>query len=232
MIDIGTLELADIAIGGTPIEKAYIDSTLVWEKSAPVPKYDAQVEWLSSTGGQYIQLPLTVPKATFFQVEFDCIPVYLSVSYNNRYGIFGGSPYQQCECSFYSGSASAITYGSYLGTKNASGAVGVTPDVKNHVIFSTTQIHTYTEDGDITNRSVARPLTANITAFRVFGAYRYANYRYPIKYCNFKITVGDNLVYDLIAVRKDGVGYMYDKISGNLLGNSGSGSFTYGDDII
>ena len=222
--------IAEMSVGNISIGSAYVGNQLVWEKSSPALPYDAQVEWLSSTGGQYIQLPLTVPKATFFQVEFDCIPVYLSVSYNNRYGIFGGSPYQQCECSFYSGSASAITYGSYLGTKNASGAVGVTPDVKNHVIFSTTQIHTYTEDGDITNRSVARPLTANITAFRVFGAYRYANYRYPIKYCNFKITVGDTLVYDLIPVRKDGVGYMYDRVSQTLFGNDGTGSFTCGAD--
>lgn len=37
MIDIGTLELADIAVGSTPIEKAYLGSTLVWEKSSPGP---------------------------------------------------------------------------------------------------------------------------------------------------------------------------------------------------
>ena len=39
-------------------------------------------------------------------------------------------------------------------------------------------------------------------------------------------------VMDLIPVRKDGVGYMYDKVSGQLFGNaSGSGAFTYGNDI-
>ena len=38
-------------------------------------------------------------------------------------------------------------------------------------------------------------------------------------------------VIDLIAVRKNGIGYMYDKVSGNLFGNANSsGSFTYGPD--
>jgi hypothetical protein len=37
-------------------------------------------------------------------------------------------------------------------------------------------------------------------------------------------------IQDLIPVRKDGVGYMYDKVSGNLLGNSGTGDFVIGPD--
>lgn len=229
MIKIGGTEIADVNLGSTPIQKVYMGSALVWERNTS--PYDSQVEWLSSTGGQYIQLPLSVAAGTFFQVEFDCIPIYTAVSYNNRYGIFGGNPWRQCECSFYSGSASSIVYGSYLGNKNASGGVSVVPDVKNHVVFSTTGIHVYDDDGDVINRSLSRPLTAAITAFRIFGAYRYANYRYPIKYCNFKITVGDTLVYDLIPVRKDGVGYMWDTISQTLYGNAGTGSFGIGDDV-
>ena len=39
------------------------------------------------------------------------------------------------------------------------------------------------------------------------------------------------LVHDFISVRKNGVGYLYDKVSGRLFGNSGSGTFTYGNDV-
>ena len=35
---------------------------------------------------------------------------------------------------------------------------------------------------------------------------------------------------DLIPVRKNGVGYMYDRVSGQLLGNSGTGDFVLGPD--
>ena len=37
-------------------------------------------------------------------------------------------------------------------------------------------------------------------------------------------------VCDLIPVRKNGVGYMYDRVSGTLFGNSGTGAFTIGPD--
>lgn len=42
---------------------------------------------------------------------------------------------------------------------------------------------------------------------------------------------GDTLVLDLIPVRIGQVGYLYDKISGELFGNAGTGNFTLGHDI-
>ena len=41
----------------------------------------------------------------------------------------------------------------------------------------------------------------------------------------------DTLVLNLIPVRIGNVGYMYDKISGQFFGNSGSGSFALGPDL-
>lgn len=49
-----------------------------------------------------------------------------------------------------------------------------------------------------------------------------------ILYC--KIWQDDVLVRDYIAVRKDGVGYMYDRVSGQLFGNAGTGAFIVGPD--
>ena len=36
---------------------------------------------------------------------------------------------------------------------------------------------------------------------------------------------------DLVPVRIGSTGYMYDKVSGNLFGNSGTGSFILGPDV-
>ena len=45
------------------------------------------------------------------------------------------------------------------------------------------------------------------------------------------VTVEDETVLDLIPVRKDGVGYMYDRVSGKLYGNAAdSGAFILGPD--
>lgn len=42
-------------------------------------------------------------------------------------------------------------------------------------------------------------------------------------------TTGE-LIQDLIPVRKDGLGYMYDSVSGQLFRNQGTGAFLYGPD--
>jgi hypothetical protein len=46
----------------------------------------------------------------------------------------------------------------------------------------------------------------------------------------FKIYSNNGLVRDLIPVRVGQVGYMYDKVSGQLFGNSGTGEFILGAD--
>ena len=53
-----------------------------------------------------------------------------------------------------------------------------------------------------------------------------------IRMWGFKLTKGTTVILDMIPVRKDGVGYMYDKVSGKLFGNDGSGSFILGQDTV
>lgn len=56
---------------------------------------------------------------------------------------------------------------------------------------------------------------------------------YPAK-CKLReitIEIDDNVVFDAYAVRVGSVGYLYDKVSGQLFGNAGSGSFIVGSDI-
>ena len=52
------------------------------------------------------------------------------------------------------------------------------------------------------------------------------------KLYSFKMLNQNNvLLIDLIPVRKNGIGYMYDRVSGQLFGNSGTGQFILGNDI-
>lgn len=50
-----------------------------------------------------------------------------------------------------------------------------------------------------------------------------------VSYC--KIWNGDTLVRDFIPVRVGNIGYMYDKVSGKLFGNKGTGNFILGPDV-
>jgi hypothetical protein len=46
-----------------------------------------------------------------------------------------------------------------------------------------------------------------------------------------QIYINDILVRDFIPVRVGNIGYMYDKVSKKLFGNSGQGNFILGNDI-
>jgi hypothetical protein len=46
-----------------------------------------------------------------------------------------------------------------------------------------------------------------------------------------KLWNGSTLVRDYIPVRKGTVGYLYDRVSGKLFGNAGTGAFAYGNDL-
>ena len=230
MIKLGTSDMAKAYVGSTEVSKVYLGSELVWENGpAPLP-YDAEIEYLQSSGTQYIQLTIDgVPSGTYFEVDIYFRPIYKNT---NKYSIMSASPYQQFETKFYSynSTTGAITYDSTIGTLSSAGGVGGgwagIVGQENHVILSTTGTQKY----DGTSLSITRPLTARISAFRIFGGYRNTN-RYPVAFRKVKITAGNNVLYDLKAVRKDDVGYMYDTISGTLFGNNGSGSFTLGNDI-
>ena len=48
---------------------------------------------------------------------------------------------------------------------------------------------------------------------------------------NYGHVTESRLVRDYIPVRKDGVGYLYDRAHGTMLGISGTGEFLIGPDI-
>ena len=59
-----------------------------------------------------------------------------------------------------------------------------------------------------------------------------SKYTNGLKIYSFKISQGNKIVMDMIPVRKNGIGYLYDKVSDKLFGNSNNiGTFRYGPDI-
>ena len=230
MIVFGASDMTKAYVGSTEGSKAYLGDELVYENSVtPALPYDAEVAFLQSSGTQYIQLPMNVASGTYFEVDMYIIPVYKSTS---KYSIFSANPYTQFESKFYQRNSSTylFTFDSTIGTYNSRDGVGggwtAAQGEESHVILST--------DGKTANNGtytpLSRPLTANITAFRLFGGYRNNN-RYPVKFRKFKVTAGTTVLYDLKAVRVGQVGYMYDSVSGELFGNAGTGSFTLGADV-
>lgn len=53
----------------------------------------------------------------------------------------------------------------------------------------------------------------------------------PLRIRSFRIETANGIARDFIAVRKDGVGCLYDRISQTFFYNAGTGSFAYGADV-
>ena len=226
---IGNTEVGQMFLGSTEIGQAYLGSTKVWEKGGVTPPqpslpYDAEIEFLECTGTQWIDTGsigsestdayeiVFRPKSTANQMRF------LSTSstqepnavnlYRNGSGYFG-----------------FIYGGSWLNHGTTPGLIG-------------TALHTWKCDlksginvidgADYTITSAARNYTStgNILFGGQFGSY-------PIfigELHSLKKWTNDVLVINMVPVRVGQVGYMYDKVSGELFGNAGTGNFILGRD--
>ena len=224
MIKLGTSDMTKAYVGTTEVSKIYLGSELVYSAApAPLP-YDAQVEYLQSTGTQYINTGITPDSATGFTAmvhSSNSTDSYLIGLRNNNsntrwgfghvntgyyymYNVAGGTSDRLNE-------DPATLYLNYLNDKKAK-IVGTNTKTINLPTLSFTPSY-------------------NIRLFGSAGvSASYTVWSGKIYYV--KISQGSSVIMDLIPVRVGTVGYMYDKIGGNLLSNSGSGSFTLGNDIV
>jgi hypothetical protein len=183
--------------------------------------YDSEIEYLRSSGTQYIELPLSCQSGTYFEIS----GTLKAVTSSRSYMILGADPNAQFHAEWYSRTAATgmHTYASTLGGVATNGGISISENELTYFLLSTTKKIT----GGVETETI-RPLKSNITSFKLFGGY--TTYNAPIIIGSLSIVVGDNLVYDLIPVRVGQVGYMYDKISGTLYGNNGTGDFILGPD--
>lgn len=218
MIKIGGTEIVDIAIGSTPIEKAYLGSTLVWEKSSPALPYDAVISYIESSGTQYIDPDVLSGDATDITMKMHILAADASAR------LIGSS---NTSFEYYLSSSSKLSVRSNNAAKNSSKTPG-TGGAHSYRISNATNYFYY----DSTSYS----FTHNGTSYQGASLYllmRPSSTSTGISARLYSCTIkeGDTLLRDFITVRKDGVGYLYDRVSGELFGNAGTGSFTLGPDV-
>lgn len=182
-------------------------------------KYGAEIEYLESNGtGQYINTNIIPTSATTFTVD---------MSITNTGDVQNGL------IQYVSGTNQRFHLGKYQGYFQ--GGIGtVYKDCTSH----NTNRHTFSLIGsgtikiDNSSYSCAALGTVTIPIF-IFGRNTngMANCFIAGKLYSSKIYNSSELVMDLIPVRVGQVGYLYDKVSDTLFGNSGTGSFTLGPDI-
>ena len=186
--------------------------------------YARQVEYIQSTGTQYIDTGV-YPHSDKIVYEL----AWLQTAYENDKVIFGGvisSPALHRNC------LATINERTYLdmGTSDhLLSSVPVTVNSLNTVKIilnngSLTEIHNGIEYNATYNGFVQSELTIPLFAYHSNKGYSYFTEFTRLYY--WKMTDDDSLVRDFIPVVDwDGVACLYDKVSGELFYNQGTGSF-------
>lgn len=194
------------------------------EKTLP---YDAEIEYLETTGTQWINTRISATTNVAVKTRIVVtttslnIPVFGSLSkYEGTKSSSGGKTYHLTPYNskwFYGTNGTEGSFGTYVRT--AGSVYDIEFNVNNSIIVN----------GVSTNVTINEAYSDNYLTISYRGN---TSYIYGIwKYIYFKIFEGSELVMDLIPVRVGQTGYMYDMVSGELFGNAGTGNFVLGPDI-
>lgn len=190
--------------------------------------YDAEIEYLESTlsTGQYIDTLIMPTASTGIKMKVECKDTrdtYIA-------GLRNASSTDTRWCVGHANNGFYWGYGTYQSAYNrliAQDAVVEMNYLASGVFTATNGVDTYTD----TLPTLSFVPNKNICLFIGNGVYSqtYGKWNGKIYYCI--ITQDHSVVMDLIPVRVGQVGYMYDRVSGQLFGNSGTGNFILGPDI-
>lgn len=216
-----------IMIGTTEAIKMYIGSTVMWEPQVSA-RYDAEIKYLEGNGSQYIDLNVIPDENTGIYIQ--AVDSNQSGSYDHyTTGLRDDSGDTRWCIGYSSNLGWYYGYGSYTTISNNTYPGSIAKSTLNYLNSKTA---TCTVNG--TTSTVNLPTLPfspqnNIRIFGTSGAS--ANYaKWSGKIYAFKVSQGSTVVMDLIPVRVGQVGYMYDKVTGRLFGNSGTGNFILGGD--
>jgi hypothetical protein len=182
--------------------------------------YDAEVEFLESTGTQYIETGVIPDWNTKLSVT-----TAATATTEQFMGAIDANT-DRFHFSFYS----AGLFRGCIGRQQ----IGMgSADQLIHTFTLDAPNNTVSEDG--TSYSVSRAGTVPSVSIWLFGRNSdnpsYVR-RIKVRIYSCQIYQNGTLVRDYIPVRKGTVGYLYDRVSGKLFGNAGTGDFVLGPDVV
>ena len=186
--------------------------------------YDAEVEYLESTGTQWIDTGIVPTSDLAYQV------VAAVQTYLNSRVVAGGrgssSPMNQRILQYTQNNVRQLC----LQRGDSTIRIAIPYNSDFHVFFSSAT--TLRIDGtEAASNAVSD--SGEESFFALFGN-SVAGVAQSFSACRIssaKLWRGSTLVRDYIPVRVGTTGYLYDRVSGALFGNAGTGAFSYGNDL-
>lgn len=208
--------ISEVYVGSTKIAEAYIGSEMVYS-AEPLP-YDAKIEYLESTGTQWID-----PNYTTNSNSIISVVIKLSSVVAQRRLIGNSTGYFEV---YVNGNK---IWGFASNGKTVNGITGANTSV------TTLKIDNVAARGYITIGASNRTVTITKNTSQYFGDCSILGRGGTVmpEARLYSVQIYDNTtpIRDMIPVRVGTTGYMYDKVSKTLFGNAGTGDFVLGNDI-
>lgn len=187
----------------------------IQQGGTPVLPYDSKIEYLEATGTQYIDTGIL-----YFIGIIIVINAIYTANFSTTQVLAGAS--SAAGCWIGNNPQNGGTFGNSNGSLKAS---NVRTTLFN--TYSSGWTYLFGNYTYISTRKTSNPKTSSIHLFGVGGDFLSSARIYSCQIHD----VNNNALADFIPVRVGQVGYLYDRISGNLFGNAGTGSFTLGPDV-
>lgn len=203
----------------------------------PVP-YDARIEYLESSGTQFINT------RWYLESYEDSFRIYLDAQSTGAYGLWsvmtGVNVGSRGERQYYliqfdQGYSNRITFHNSDANSTIANSVKIVDGSRNiyEILYEEQISYAYINKALVGTSS--QPIT-NVPPIPTFifagsnGQIRASQFS-KIRVYRYIVDVNNKAVIDMIPVRVGQVGYLYDKVSGQLFGNEGTGEFILGPDI-
>ena len=223
--------MREIDIQGSPIQVAYQNMIDNYDVTIANASFDAEIEYIEGDGTQWLNTDTKFKVGTSFYVKFEELEIPETPTPQNRTHIFGvhegSNRYRlrrlETDRLYYLYGNDGLYWEPEMGV------------MKNNIIeFTYTKdlfICTYNENTTKTTTPTSATQIATDNKITAFYHQSSGDSNMFIgRFYAIKIWEDNALVRDMIPVRKGTTGYMYDKVSGNLFGNSGTGDFILGND--
>ena len=236
MIAIGNINASKVYLGSEEISKIYLGSTQIWGGSSPtpVPPYDAEVEYLEGVSdatdpNNKVVTYIDTGIKSSSNVRFE-LTIYTPSSTSN-YWIFGSRVANQNGQLCVMNDITAKRHWRY---NNQNASSNITISEGKHTFSNVTSRNKLVIDGISTTTATDGTFTTNYNffLFTCNNAGSQSGVKSGQRIYSAKFYVSGVLTLDMIPVRVGQVGYMYDKVSGELFGNAGTGNFILGNDVI
>lgn len=221
--------ITGVYVGSTQYSSIYYGSTQIWSATPVQLPYDAEIEYLESYGpssdNPYISTGMLNSDSTVLDMK-------MSVTGGNR--MCGSENSGNNRFKWGTGGSGTLYYG-YAASVNST----ITPTLDTPYIFHFEKGTQWVAD---VNNDIIKSSSNSIGSYSSVDIKLFAcslsngqSLLTPsgtggirIYYCNI---TNSTKQMQLIPVRVGQVGYLYDKVSGQLFGNDGNGTFTLGPDV-